>query len=92
MPTRASFPYVLSFPTGAPVANGYIGIRLNVNGVVNNSQIKDSFIKCPLDSSGTVTGATFWKNSDIQPSGTYYIVLVFTSSGELVCGPIKVTI
>jgi hypothetical protein len=34
----------------------------------------------------------FWQNSSISPVGTYYILTVYSSQGQKVAGPLKVTV
>ena len=80
-------------PDGSPVAKGTIRIRLNIDGSVNDEQISSSFTNISLDSNGIIVGSpTFWPNSDISPSGTYYILLVYSASGQEISGPNKVTV
>jgi len=78
---------------GTPVANGTLQIRLNVNGSVNDTQIQTNFSTVSLDSSGNILGSpTFWPNVDINPTGTYYILSVYSQLGQLVGGPNILTI
>jgi hypothetical protein len=87
---------------GAPVANGFLRIRLNrqgqvtytpESGPVTNIQINPIFTEIPLNAEGVITGTpTFWQNSSILPTGTYYILQVFASTGQIVAGPNKVTV
>lgn len=75
-------------PDGTPVANGYIRIRLNQDGSVSGNQIQASYTEIALDSNGTIIGSpVFWPNANINPSGTYYILLVYATTGQLVYGP-----
>jgi hypothetical protein len=81
-------------PDGTPVANGYILIRLNNNGKSSDGkEVQYNFVKNQLDSNGTLTGSPlFWKNSDILPLGSYYIVMVYSAVGQLISGPLKITV
>ena len=103
MPSRSSLP-ITNFqnPDGSPVAKGYLRIRISQNAsisflipgpITEHNQIQSNFTKVSLDSSGNVTGSpTFWANADLSPSGTYYILEVFSSTGQLLSGPSKLTI
>jgi hypothetical protein len=80
-------------PDGSAVANGYLRIRLNQDGTSGGEQIQTNFTKIPLDSSGNITGSpTFWPNASILPTGTYYILEVFNTNGQLIAGPNKLTV
>lgn len=80
-------------PDGSPVANGYIRIRLSQIGSSNSQQIDIVFTKTLLNASGVIIGSpTFWPNSGILPAGTYYIIEVYNSSGQLIAGPNKVIV
>lgn len=80
-------------PDGSPVANGYIRIRLSQDGSVSSHQIQSNYTEIALDSNGTITGSPlFWPNADISPSGTYYILLVYAATGQIVSGPSIVTV
>jgi hypothetical protein len=91
---RSALP-ITNFQTsdGSPVANGYILIRLNVDGMASGDQIQSNFIKITLDSNGNLIGSPlFWTNASIIPPGSYYIVQVYKLNGQLVGGPLKVTV
>jgi len=80
-------------PDGSPVANGYLLFRLNTEGSVSSTQISSQTTRISLDSSGNVTGSpTFWPNASLAPSGTYYVRSVYSSGGQLISGPSKVTV
>jgi hypothetical protein len=93
-PTRVSFPLTTyQYPDGNPVANGTLDVRLSQDGMANDTQVQRNFSRVALDSSGVITGSpTFWHNSDISPSGTYYVFNVYNKQGQLVAGPNKITI
>ncbi len=81
------------YPDGTVVSNGTIQIRLNTNGSVSNTQIQNEFTTISLDINGVITGSpTFWPNTNILPAGTYYVMSVYSSSGQLVAGPNKITV
>ncbi len=93
MPQIALVVHTFVNPDGTPVANGYIRIRLNQDGSVNNTQIQSSFTQIPLDSNGTIVGSpVFWTNASISPSGTYYVLQVYAASGQLISGPSRLTV
>ncbi len=80
-------------PDGSPVISGYLLFKLNTDGSVNDTQISSQTTKILLDASGNITGSpTFWPNSSISPSGTYYIQSVYGANGQLISGPSKVTV
>jgi hypothetical protein len=80
-------------PDGTTVANGTVQMRLNVDGSVIDTQIQSTFTDFLLDAFGQLIGSpTFWPNSQISPSGTYYVQKVYNSNGQLVAGPNKITV
>ena len=91
---KVAFPLTtFQLPNGNPVANGSINVSLNTDGSVNNTQIQSNGDSISLNASGVVVGTpTFWPNVDIFPAGSYYILSVYTSSGQLVAGPNKITV
>ncbi len=91
---KVAFPLTtFQFPNGNPVANGSINVSLNTDGSVNNTQIQSHGDNISLNASGTIVGTpTFWPNSDIFPAGSYYIISVYTASGQLIAGPNKITV
>ena len=90
---QVSFPLTnFQFADGNPVANGYLKVRLNIDGAANNTQLNTQFLKVSLDSSGNIIGSpVFWQNSSISPS-TYYIYSVYSAQGQRVAGPNKIII
>ena len=75
-------------PNGAANDNGYITIRLNKDGNASGNQITSNFATVSLDISGTVVGSPMvYQNSSIEPSGTYYIINVYSANGQLISGP-----
>ena len=76
-------------PAGNPV-EGYLRVRLNTDGTVIDRQLSSTFVEIPLTNG--VDSATYWPNSLINPSGTYYIRAVYTTEGQEVAAPAKVTI
>lgn len=81
-------------PDGSPVASGYITIRLSTDGsTTGNTSVSMQITKIGLDNTGTLIGSpVFWPNNEITPSGTMYIVNVYSSIGELVGGPLYITV
>ena len=69
-----------------PVANGYLLISLSMDGNASgNSICAGASAKIPLDQNGNIEGSPlFFPNDQILPSGTSYLVEVFTAQGELV--------
>jgi len=94
MASRVAFPITnFQTPDGNALANGYLRIRLSNDGTSSGMQIERKFTRIPLDSSGNVTGTpTVYHNSDVLPAGTYYVYLAYTSKGQLVAGPIKLSV
>jgi hypothetical protein len=94
MPSKVALPInTFQLANGAPVANGNLLIRLSQPGSVDDAQINANFTSISLNSSGQIEGSpTFWPNADILPAGTYYILLVFSSSGQRVAGANKLTV
>jgi hypothetical protein len=94
MPSRVTLTVnTFQLPNGLPVALGTITMRLNQIGSVNVTQLGVQFTAIKLDANGMITGSpTFWHNSDISPSGTYYIQTVYSSTGQVVAGPNVVTV
>lgn len=81
------------YPDGTPVANGKLTINLNTGGLVSGNHIQFNKTTVLLDSSGNITGSPlFWPNADIYPTGTYYIVTVYDSTGNQVSGPDSVIV
>lgn len=94
MPSKAALT-VTTFqnPDGSSVVNGYLLIRLNIAGSVNNEQIQSNYTKILLNSSGVIVGSpTFWPNASISPIGTYYIEKVYNAIGQLIAGPNSITV
>lgn len=92
---RISLPALQFFDSeGNPVALGSVELALSVDcQTTSNTQIGSSVsVKIPLDSTGTITGSyLIWQNASLTPSGSYYILSVYTSSGQLVQGPDVIT-
>lgn len=84
---------IYSGPSGA-ISNGTVQIRINVDSQSPGGLICANIPTIvSLDADGAFIGTpVFWPNGDLLPDGTYYIVVAFSSVGELVCGPFKVTI
>ena len=99
MATVAPFPYTTFHAANdAPIANGLLSIRLNVDGNVDTGsgtlQLCSGIeVKIPLNQFGIVNGnLNVWPNADITPSGTYYVYSVYSAKGDLVLGPSIVTV
>lgn len=75
---------------GTPVDSGHVDICLSADSKTSsNTQIgKGAVSSVPLDSNGTITGSfLIWQNASLTPSGSYYIIKVYASTGQLVQGP-----
>lgn len=80
-------------PDGNPVSFGTVWVRLSTNGNASGNQLWNTVVQLTLDTSGNFLGSTlFWTNGSILPAGTYYIVQVFSQTGQLVYGPAKLII
>ena len=88
---QITFPALQFFdPEGNPIAGGHVDISLSTDcQTTGNTQIGSGIVtKIPLDTTGTITGSyLIWQNASLTPSGSYYILSVYTSSGQLVQGP-----
>jgi hypothetical protein len=96
---QVAFPLTsFSDADGSPLANGYLLIHTSddatVTGTSSSLQIcRDAVVKVLLDTTGTITGSpVFWPNSAMSPAGLYYVLRAFSSNGQMVLGPTKVTI
>lgn len=82
---------------GNLLANGYLIFELNQDSIVNtNVQVCAGYkIKVQLNASGKVPSSpvsNLWPNDVLTPSGTFYLITGYTSSGELVYGPVAAQI
>lgn len=74
---------------GNPVVNGYITIRLNMDGTSTDEAVNSKFTRISLDANGALVGnPQFVTNASISPTGTYYIVNVYKANGQLIGGPL----
>jgi hypothetical protein len=92
---RVPFPYTnFTDTSGNPLSFGYALIHLGDDGNVPDGLICNrSVLRANLDANGNmITVPQVWNNTSILPIGTYYVLTAYTTSGELVFGPIKVTI
>lgn len=97
----AAFPYTnFQNPDGSAVSSGVLRIRLNRDGqyffhfgpITTRQQIISTFSNYNLDVNGNSASIDLSPNANISPSGTYYIYEVLNSAGQLVAGPLKVTL
>jgi hypothetical protein len=80
---------------GNVVANGYIIMQLSQDAQVTGASPEIQItagrtLKVTLDGSGNVNASpaqSVWPNDVLTPANTYYIVSVYTASGQLVWGP-----
>jgi hypothetical protein len=86
---RTAFPLTnFQTPDGNAVANGTVIVRLSQDGTGESHQVEHKFTAIPLDSSGNVTASpTVIPNSELAPTGTYYVYSVFSEKGQLIAGP-----
>lgn len=96
---QSAFPIsTFVLPNGNPVALGWITLHLNKDcqyttggtpGQVG-SRIK---VRVNLDANGDIEGApVFWPNSELLPNDSVYIMSVYREDGQLVLGPVEVTV
>jgi hypothetical protein len=73
-------------PDVAPLAFGYLKMRLSVDATTGVDQIvAGRIITVPLDAFGNVLGIILiWPNGDLSPASTVYITQAFSANGELV--------
>jgi hypothetical protein len=70
-------------PAGNPLADGQLSIRLNTDASTTDRQIVASrWVDTTLNSDGSATVA-LWPNGELSPSGTVYLVRVYTARGQL---------
>lgn len=79
-------------PSGKPISNGRVLIRLNTDEMSPVGQIYASlYSKIALDVNGQVIGnPLFWQIADLEPSGSWYIYTVYSKIGQLAAGPNKI--
>lgn len=77
-----------------PVANGYLIVNLSKDCTASTGPIGSKVkVKVLLDQNGEVSGAPqFWRNEDLNPDDSYYIVVVYTAIGERVAGPLNILV
>lgn len=95
MPSKVSFPLTtFNDLEGNVLSNGYIYLKLSKDTLSPVGQIcGNNSVKILLDSNGVLVGnPQFWKNSDLQPNDSSYILTIFTSTGQQVGKVQKVTI
>jgi|SRR5580658_8066844 len=86
-----------TYPNGAPLFNGYILFQLtndcSINSVNGYGQVGRSVVKANLNCSGNIKGTVnIWPNDVLLPSGSQYIIRVYSQAGMLVSGPSLLTI
>lgn len=77
---------------GNILSNGYILMQLSQDAVTTDgTQVSaGKVVSIPLDVSGDIVVSpvqSVWPNDVLLPSGTFYIISVYSSAGELVWGP-----
>jgi hypothetical protein len=80
---------------GRPLVNGYLLIQLSQDAYVSPTTVLCSLstVKVLLNDLGVITGDyEFWPNSELTPPNTYYTLRAYSSAGQLVLGPLYVTV
>lgn len=92
---QVDFPYTtFSDPLGRPLSNGMAVITLNTDVQSPNGQLCAGLeVSVPLDSDGEMTSVPqVWQNASLSPTGSVYILRAYSSAGELVFGPMQITV
>ena len=83
-------------PSGQPITNGTVSIRLvfDCNCPCADYQITgNNHSILQLDGDGIIIGSPQIRpNNQLKPDGSYYILQVYTESGQLIYGPRKLVI
>lgn len=82
--SKVSVTLVFQSPSGAPLANGQVQIKLNQDASLGTSggpSVSTKTILAALDSSGSVT-LSLWPNDLLLPIGSIYFVNAFSAIGE----------
>jgi hypothetical protein len=72
---------------GAPLALGYLKIRLNVDastlGLGGDQITAGTIITVQLDANGSIVGTVLlWPNDTLTPINTVYIIQAYSASGQ----------
>jgi hypothetical protein len=85
-------------PAGNLLANGYLLFQLNQDSFITSTAIQicaDSAIKVPLDVNGNVVTSPayyLYANNSIIPPNSFYTMSGHSARGQLVYGPVYVSI
>lgn len=82
-------------PTGEPLANGYLLLRLSHDGqsAAPNQVVSGPTIRVPLNSSGQISPAfAIYSNTNLLPANSFYIARAFDSTGTEVISASQITI
>lgn len=77
-------------PQGNPVVSGYIILRLSVGAkvIANGEVVNQTNVKISLDATGkVVAGQVIFANDELLPTGTYYVMNLFSANDALLRGP-----
>lgn len=79
---------------GLPVAGGEVKVHLNKDCTGPNGQVSAKIKSViTLDSNGAPENAPlFWPNAQLSPNDSVYILNVFGPNGNLIAGPIPVSV
>jgi hypothetical protein len=75
-------------PSGKPIANGVLRLRLNVDGAYfltgrRKQVVAGRTVIIPLDDAGNIQPNTYvWANGNLNPGGTVYFAEVETAQGQ----------
>ena len=94
-PTTVAWPYTqYTYPSGAPLSNGYVLIWLDTDAKTPTGLIcRGMSLRVPLDANGVMNPVPqVWQNVALLPSGCTYLQEAYTPDGELVLGPDSIVI
>lgn len=84
--TIAMSPSTFVNPDNTPIANGYLTVSMySTSQDGTGVQLQDNKVKVLLNSSGQII-------SNLFPTDTVYLVSAYTAKGQLVAGPLIVTV
>lgn len=84
MSKRQIFGGGLQTAAGAPLALGYLKMRLNTDATTIIDQVcAGRVLTIPLDASGNILGTIeVWPNDQLSPSGTVYVTTAYDQRGQ----------
>ena len=93
--SRQAFPFTtFTDPSGSALSGGYILLEVNEDVQSPSGLLcRGMTLRGELDVNGALISVPqVWPNSQLLPSDSYYVLRGYTSSGELVLGPMRVTV